>query len=180
MENIEEVNKEFNSKKPKKKGLILGIVVLALVIVALISVCLINSSKPENIYYSAIDKIFKIEKSESNSIKFDTKTKITAEADDNTNGEELEKLAKCAFGFGVQTDAENKKEIVNLSLEYENNPEISAQLYYNNDAVYAYISSCLFDNRQLFQGTILTRNVQNIKFKIEFYSNSKHGNQRKV
>ena len=45
MENIEEVNKEFNSKKPKKKGLILGIVVLALVIVALISVCLINSSK---------------------------------------------------------------------------------------------------------------------------------------
>ena len=144
MENIEEVNKEFNSKKPKKKGLILGIVVLALVIVALISVCLINSSKPENIYYSAIDKIFKIEKSESNSIKLDTKTKITAEADDNTNGEELEKLAKCAFGFGVQTDAENKKEIVNLSLEYENNPEISAQLYYNNDAVYAYLDG-IFD-----------------------------------
>lgn len=144
MENIEEVNKEFNSKKPKKKGLILGIVVLALVIVALISVCLINSSKPENIYYSAIDKIFKIEKSESNSIKLDTKTKITAEADDNTNGEELEKLAKCAFGFGVQADAEDKKEIVNLSLEYENNPEISAQLYYNNDAVYAYLDG-IFD-----------------------------------
>lgn len=144
MENIEEVNKEFNSKKPKKKGLILGIVVLALVIVALISVCLINSSKPEKIYYSAIDKILKIEKSESNSIKLDTKTKITAESDDNTNEEELEKLAKCAFGFGVQTDAENKKEIVNLSLEYENNPEISAQLYYNNDAAYAYLDG-IFD-----------------------------------
>ena len=144
MENIEEINKEFNSKKPKKKGLILGIALLVLVIVALISVCLINSSKPEKIYYSAIDKILKIEKSESNSIKLDTKTKITAESDDNTNEEELEKLAKCAFGFGVQTDAENKKEIVNLSLEYENNPEISAQLYYNNDAVYAYLDG-IFD-----------------------------------
>ena len=61
MENIEEINKEFNSKKPKKKGLILGIALLVLVIVALISVCLINSSKPEKIYYSAIDKILKIE-----------------------------------------------------------------------------------------------------------------------
>ena len=30
MENIEEINKEFNSKKPKKKGLILGIALLVL------------------------------------------------------------------------------------------------------------------------------------------------------
>lgn len=142
MEKIEKVNKEFNDKKPKNKKLILGIIMLALVIIALISVYLVNSSKPENIYYSTIDKVLRTKKSESNSIKFDSKTRITAEADDNTN-EELDKLADCVFMFGVQTDAENKKEIVNLALEYQNNSELSAQLYYD-DAIYAYFDG-IFD-----------------------------------
>ena len=59
MENIEEINKEFNSKKPKKKGLILGIALLVLVIVALISVCLINSSNQKKFIIQQLIKFLK-------------------------------------------------------------------------------------------------------------------------
>ena len=142
MEENEKVNKEFTEKKSKKLGLIIGIIVAVLIIAALVAMYIINNSKPENIYYSAIEKALKAEKVESKSIKIDTKTRITIEADENE--EELEKLAKCVFGFGVQMDAESKKEIVDLALKYENNPEVKAQLYYNNGEMYSYLDG-LFD-----------------------------------
>ena len=142
MEENEKVNKEFTEKKSKKLGLIIGIIVAVLIIAVLVAMYIINNSKPENIYYSAIEKALKAEKVESKSIKIDTKTRITIEADENE--EELEKLAKCVFGFGVQMDAESKKEIVDLALKYENNPEVKAQLYYNNGEMYSYLDG-LFD-----------------------------------
>ncbi|MGN1271116.1 MAG: hypothetical protein ACI4UX_03985 [Clostridia bacterium] len=145
MKKNEELNKEFNEKKPKKKALVFGIILLILIIVALGVMYFIEKSKPENIYYSAIEKALKTEKTEYKSIKINTKTKITAEADNNENEEVLKKLGKCIFNFGVQLDSENKREIVKLGLDYEEKPEISAQLYCNgNGEIYAYLND-LFD-----------------------------------
>ena len=58
METIEQVNEDFNVKKPKKKGSIIAGIIVAVVIIALILVYFLVFAKPQFIFNGAIDKLF--------------------------------------------------------------------------------------------------------------------------
>lgn len=144
METIEQIDDDFNAKKPKKKGLIIGGIIAAVVIIALVLVYFLVLAKPQYIFNGAIDKLFKMESKSYDSIRVDSKMKVSVEAEDESIQEQLSEIEKYAFKAGTQIDFEQKKEIVNLGLEYDNDSVVDAQVYYNNGDMYTYFEG-LFD-----------------------------------
>ena len=143
MNKTEKLNDEFNVKKSKKKGIIAIIAVVAIVIIALL-VYFANCSKPQKIFNMAIDKIFKIKVSDYNSIKLDTKTRVSFESKNKTFNDQYKEIENFSLKFGTQLDRKEKKEITNIGLEYDSKSLADAQVYYDNGNVYAYLYD-LFD-----------------------------------
>ncbi len=144
METIEQINDDFNVKKPKKKGLIIGGIIAAVVIIALVLVYFLVLAKPQFIFNGAIDKIFKIESKKCDSIKVESKISASIEAEDLELQEQLAEVQKYALKVGAQMDFEKKQEIVDLGLEYDKEAVADAKLYYNDGDAYAYFDG-LFD-----------------------------------
>lgn len=144
METIEQINDDFNVKKPKKKGLIVGGIIAAVLVVALILVYFLVFAKPQFIFNTAIDKLFAIEAKEVNSIKTDLKLKMSADIEDTTAQTQFDEMEKFALKMGAQVDLENKEEIVNVGLEYDNQSVIDAKAYYTEETMYMYLEG-LFD-----------------------------------
>lgn len=144
METIEQVNEDFNVKKPKKKGLIIAGIIAAVVIIALILVYFLVFAKPQFIFNGAIDKLFSFNSKKYDSIRLESKITASVEAEDSSMQEQLAEVQKCALKFGVQMDAKQKKEIVDLGLEYDNKAVADAKVYYNDGDMYAYLEG-LFD-----------------------------------
>lgn len=152
METIEQVNDNFNVKKPKKKGLIIGIIIAIALVIALILAYFLILTKPQFIFSKAIDKIFAVESENYNSIKMDATINASIESKDTSIQDQLAEIEKFTLKAGVQMDIEEKQEIVNLGLEYDNNPVIDAQMYYNNEEMYAYFDGILDKYIQLDVG----------------------------
>lgn len=144
MEPIEQFNDNFDVKKPKKKGLIIGGIVAAVVIVALVLVYFLVFSNPKFIFNKAIDKLLAVDSEQYDSVKVSTEIKASVEAEDTTYQTQLSEIEKYKVKFGTQMDLEAKKEIVDLGLEYDNQEVIDAQVYYNDGEMYAYLEG-LFD-----------------------------------
>ena len=144
MEEFDQMNGEFNAKKPKKKGLLIGGIVAAVIIVALVLVYFLVLTNPKFIFSKAIDKLLTVDSEEYESIKLNTTIKASVEAEDLTMQTQLAEVEKYAVEAGIQMDSEEKKEIVDLGLKYDNQPVIDAQVYYNNGEMYAYFEG-IFD-----------------------------------
>lgn len=144
METIEQVNEDFNVKKPKKKGLIVAGIVAAVVVIALVLVYFLVLAKPQFIFNKAIDKLFEIDSEYYESVKIDSKIKASVEAEDESLQEQLAEVEKYTIKVGAQMEPEAKKEIVNLGLEYDNEKVLDAQVYYNDGNMYTYFEG-LFD-----------------------------------
>lgn len=144
METIEQINDDFNVKRPKKKGLIIGGIVAAVVIIALVLVYFLVFAKPEFIFNSAIDKLFKAETKKYDSIKVTSKIGVSIETEDESMKEQLSEVEKYALKLGAQMDFEKKQEIVDLGLEYDKEAVADAKVYYNDEDIYVYFEG-LFD-----------------------------------
>lgn len=144
METIEQINDDFNVKRPKKKGLIIGGIVAAVVIIALVLVYFLVFAKPEFIFNSAIDKLFKAETKKYDSIKVASKIGVSIETEDESMKEQLSEVEKYALKLGAQMDFEKKQEIVDLGLEYDKEAVADAKVYYNDEDIYVYFEG-LFD-----------------------------------
>lgn len=144
METIEQINDDFNVKKPRKKGFIIVGIIIAIIIIAMALVYFLVFSKPQFIFNNAIDKLFKTETREINSMKFNSSIKVSIETDDKTVQSELDELGKCTIKMGTQLDTEKKKEIVDVGLEYDKESVVDAQFYYNNGEAYVYFDE-IFD-----------------------------------
>ena len=145
MEPIEQIiNEDFNVKKSKKKGLIIGGIIAAVIVIALVLAYFLVFANPKFIFSKIIDKIFAVETESYDSIKFDTKIKVSADLKDTTYQAELAEIEKCAIKLGAQMDVEKKQEIVELGLEYDNQSVVDAQIYYNDGEMFAYLEG-LFD-----------------------------------
>lgn len=177
METIEQINDDFNVKKPKKKGLIIGGIVAAVVIIALVLVYFLVFAKPQFIFNSAIDRLFKMESKKCDSIKVETKIAASIEAEDASMQEQLAEVEKFALKIGTQMDLEEKEEIVSLGLEYENQSVIDVQGYYNEEAMYIYLEE-LFD--KYIKVELEEEQKQAIKTVFETTSNDKLQNSKKA
>ncbi len=144
MEPIEQFNENFDVKKPKKKGLIIGGIVAAVIIVALVLVYFLVFTNPKFIFNKAIDKLLAIDSEQYDSVKINTEIKASVEAEDTTYEAQLAEVEKYKVKFGAQMDFKDKKEIVDLGLAYDNQSVIDAQLYYNDGEMYTYLEG-LFD-----------------------------------
>lgn len=144
METVEQVNEDFNVKKPKKKGLIIGGIIAAVIIVALVLVYFLVLNNPKFIFSKAIDKVFAVDSESYDSIKMATEIKASVELEDTTYQAQLAEVEKYTLKAGVQMDAQEKQEIVDLGLEYDNQAVIDAQVYYNDGEMYAYFDE-IFD-----------------------------------
>lgn len=150
-ENIEQINDDFNEKKPNGKGLkialIIGIV-LAIVLIAVLLIYFLLPTKPEKVFNSAIDSIFKMKSEEYDSIKVNTKMKVSIEAEKSIANDDvqtvLEEIEKCTLKFGTQMDLNKKEEIVDLGLEYDKEKVGDVRIYYADSKTYAYLDG-LFD-----------------------------------
>lgn len=144
MEPIEQFNENFDVKKPKKKGLIIGGIVVAVVIVALVLLYSLVLTNPKFIFNKAIDKLLAVDSEQYDSVKINTEIKASVEAEDTTYEAQLAEVEKYKVKFGAQMDFKDKKEIVDLGLAYDNQSVIDAQLYYNDGEMYTYLEG-LFD-----------------------------------
>lgn len=144
MKTIEQIDENFNVKKPKKKGLIIGGIAAIVIIVAILVAYFLTLGNPKYIFGKAIDKLFAIDTQNYDSIKFDTEIKASVEAEDVTYQQYLEELEKLTIKAGAQLDVSEKSEIVNLGLDYDKESVIDAQVYYNNGDIYTYFDG-LFD-----------------------------------
>lgn len=144
MGDIEQINEEFNVKKPKKKGLIITAIVVAVIVIALLLVYFLVFAKPQYVFNTAINKIFNAKVENYNSIKLDATLKASAEIEDTTIQEQIGELEKYAVNIGTQMDVEEQKEIVDLGFKYDNQDVIDARVYYDNGDLYAYFDE-LFD-----------------------------------
>lgn len=144
METIEQLNEDFNVKRPKRKGLIIGGIIAAAIVIAFILVYFLVLAKPQFIFNRAIDKLFKIESKDYDSIKVESKVKASIEAEDLSMQQQLNEIEKYALKLGAQMDFEDKQEIVDLGLEYDNNKVVDAQVYYSDGEIYTYFDG-LFD-----------------------------------
>lgn len=144
METIEQIDEDFNGKKTKKKGLIIGGIVAVIIIVAILVAYFLTLGNPKFIFGKAIDELFAVDTQDYDSIKFDTEIKASIEAEDVTYQEYLEELEKLTIKMEAQIDVPEKKEIINLGLDYDKESVIDAQVYYNNGDMYTYFDG-LFD-----------------------------------
>ncbi len=144
METIEQVNEDFNVKKPKRKGLIISLIIVAVIIIALLLVYFLIFAKPEFIFNSAIDKLFAIEEETYDSIKVNSKVKVSIEAKDTSIQEQLSELEKYTFNLNTQLNIKEKDAALGLGVEYDNDEVVNANIYYNNEELYAYLNG-LFD-----------------------------------
>lgn len=145
METIEQINEDFNVKKPKKKGLLIGgIIVAVAVIVAFVLIYFLVLTNPKFIFSKTIDKLFTVDSQNYDSMKVSTKLKADIDLEDATYETELAEIEKCAITFGAQMDVKNKQEIVDLGLEYDNQEVIDARVYYDDGEMYAYLED-IFD-----------------------------------
>ncbi len=143
MATIEEVNEDFNVKKPKKKGLIFAIIAVLLVIAFILVYCLVIS-KPQFIFSRAINNIFKYEDENYDSIKINSNMNVSVKAEDTSIQQQLNEIEKYNLKLGTQLDIEKEQEIIDLGLEYDNSPVIDAQIYYDGEELYAFLEG-LFD-----------------------------------
>ena len=141
---METIDENFNVKKSKKKGLIIGGVILAIIVIAIVLVYFLVISNPKFIFGKAIDKVFAFDSENYDSMKMSTKITASIEADDPTYQTELDEIEKFTLKAGTQVDVEGNEEIVELGLEYDNESMIDAQLYYNDGEMYTYLEG-LFD-----------------------------------
>lgn len=144
MKTIEQIDENFNVKKPKKKGLIIGAIVAVVIIAAIIVAYFLTLGNPKYIFGKTIDKLFVIDTQNYDSIKIDTEIKASVEAEDATYQQYLKDLEKLTIKAGAQLDVSEKSEIVNLGLDYDKESVIDAQVYYNNGDMYTYFDG-LFD-----------------------------------
>lgn len=144
MEPIEEINNDFNVKKPKKKGAIIAGIIAAIIVVVAIAVYLLIFARPQYVFNKAIDKIFSVETNNYDSIKFDSKIKASVKTKDQSIQQQLSEIDKCAVKMGMQADFKKKQEIVDLGLEYDNKQVVDAQVYYDSKDIYMYLDG-LFD-----------------------------------
>lgn len=145
MEEVEKANEDFNVKKPKKKGLIIGGIVLLILIIAILGVTYyFTSSKPEKLFNSYIDKLFASEVEDYNSVKMNSEIKISGELKDSEAKQVFEEIGKCVLKIGAQADIEKRQEIVDLGLEYDKKSVIDAKIYYNDGKIYTYFDE-IFD-----------------------------------
>ena len=145
MEEVEKVNEDFNVKKPKKKGLIVGGIVLLILIIAILGVTYyFTSSKPEKLFNSYIDKLFASETEDYNSVKMNAEIKISGELENNIDQTTFDEIGKCVLKMGAQADIEKRQEIVDLGLEYDKKSVIDAKIYYNDGKIYTYFND-IFD-----------------------------------
>lgn len=163
MENIEQINEEFNVKKPKKKALIITAIVIAVIIIALLLVYFLIFAKPQYVFNTAIDKMFNVEAQNYDSIKLDTTIKASAELEDTTMQEQIGELEKYVINFGTQMDVKGQKEIVDLGLQYDNQSVIDARVYYDNGDLYAYFNE-IFDKYIKIDMTEEQKNQMNAIF----------------
>jgi len=141
---METIDENFNVKKSKKKGLIIGGVILAIIVIAIVLVYFLVISNPKFIFGKAIDKVFAFDSENYDSMKMSTKITASIEADDPTYQTELDEIEKFTLKAGTQVDVEGNEEIFELGLEYDNESMIDAQLYYNDGEMYTYLEG-LFD-----------------------------------
>ena len=147
MDNVDEVNQNFNVKKPKKKGLIICLVIILTLIVAAGLVYFLVLSRPQRVFDAAIDKLFKTESVDFDSVKIKLGLKASAKVDvyvDEDVQSILDEIGKCTFDFGTQLDLEKKQELVDLGLKYDNQEVINGRVYYNDGDLYMYLNE-LFD-----------------------------------
>lgn len=145
MEEIEKVSEDFNVKKPKKKGLIIGGIVLLILIIAILGVTYyFTSSKPEKLFNSYIDKLFASKVEDYNSVKMNSEIKLSGELKDSEAKQVFEEIGKCVLKMGTQVDVEKKQEIVDLGLEYDKKSVIDAKIYYDEGKIYTYFDD-IFD-----------------------------------
>lgn len=144
MKTIEQIDENFNVKKPKKKGLIIGGIVAVVIIAAIIVAYFLTLGNPKFVFGKAIDKFFAVNTQNYDSIKIDTEITASVEAEDATYQEYLRDLEKLTIKAGAQLDVSEKSEIVNLGLDYDKESVIDAQVYYNNGDMYTYFDG-LFD-----------------------------------
>ena len=139
MDTVEQMNENFNAKKSKKKGFVVVLVLLLLIaVVAVLVYYFMFANKPQKIFNKAIDNIFSMEEDDFSSVKIDTKTRLSTDLKDSTYNEYLKELEKMEFKFGTQMDVKEKKEIVDIGLNYDTDSVIDAKVYYNDGNMYAY------------------------------------------
>lgn len=176
MEPIEQINEDFDVKKPKKKGLIIGGIAAAVIIVALVLVYFLVLTNPKFIFNKAIDKLLAVDSEQYDSVKINTEIKASVEAEDTTYETQLAEVEKYKVKFGAQMDFKDKKEIVDLGLAYDNQSVIDAQLYYNDGEMYTYLEG-LFDKYIQIDMDEETKNQMDEIFEIatseEYIENSK-------
>lgn len=144
MEPIEQVNDDFNAKKPKKTKLIIGVAICLLIIIAVVVSYFCIFNKPQYVFDRTIDKLFTEKTEEVNSLKFNSDLKISVDTDDEDIKSAFDELRKCNLKMGLQMDMTTKKEIFDLGLEYDKQAVVDARWYYNNGEVYAYLDK-IFD-----------------------------------
>lgn len=144
MEPIEQVNDDFNAKKPKKTKLIIGVAICLLIIIAVVVSYFCIFNKPQYVFDRTIDKLFTEKTEEVNSLKFNSDLKISVDTDDEDIKSSFDELRKYNLKMGLQMDMTTKKEIFDLGLEYDKQAVVDARWYYNNGEVYAYLDK-IFD-----------------------------------
>jgi hypothetical protein len=145
MEQNEQINDNFNAEKTnKKKGLIVGAILITLLIVVALLAYFFMFNNPKFIFSKAIDKIFTVNTKTYDSMKFDSTIKATVETDDYSLKDYTSIFEKVTLRVGTQLDVKNKQEIVDLGIKYDNQAVADAQIYYNNGEMYAYLEG-LFD-----------------------------------
>lgn len=145
MDTLEQFNENFDGKKPKKKGLVIGLIVAVLAImVALVLVYFLVLSNPKIIFSKAIDELLAVDLENHDSVKMNTEIKASLDLEDTTYEEELAEIEKLTIKAGVQMDVEEKQEIVDLGIDYDNKAVIDARVYYDDGEMYTYLEG-LFD-----------------------------------
>lgn len=143
MSDSENIEKNFETKKKSKLGLIITCLVLAIAIIAGTCAYFIINSQPKNILKKYVSKLEmkEAEKFENAKLNMNISAKI------NTNDSQIQSVAdeisKCKFKFGSQIDVKNKVEIVDLGFDYDNQNVVDGKIVYK-DSLYIYLNE-LFD-----------------------------------
>ena len=134
-------------KKKGKAGLIIAIIFVVLLI-ALLSIgviSFINDSKPDTFYKKMVDTNIDKYTSKLKDMNYKTaKANIKLDANINTNSNEIDKkvvniINKTDIELNAQMDLENKKFIVNLDSNYENENLLTAQAYSDLESEETYV-----------------------------------------
>ena len=129
-----DIEKGFEQKPKKKTWKIIVLIFIILIIAALLFGYFVIFKSPKTVFSLAMDKLVNsLEAQKYDTAKISMEMQMEVDSDDIYAEEIAEAFNKLKIKYDTLIDLKNKQDVLDISLDYDNQNAIDVQMVYNED-----------------------------------------------